>query len=157
MCFSAAIYFTTYFRLHVYGYCFHTAPGFSAVTLERYYAHAAEQDEYGVIAPWYKGLNGQCDLRVRIAAETLKRYPWIDADRAVKAAPYWLYTSHWNVDSLGTISGIRADKWLYGDFGPADDQSDEGYDKLLPVYRRSRRVFIRDHAGRIFIRIWFNR
>ena len=59
---------------------------FGATTLKKYYAHAAEQDQYGVIAPWYNGLNGQCDLRVRIAAETLKRYAWIDTDKAVVAA-----------------------------------------------------------------------
>ena len=40
-----------------------------------YYGHDAVVDSGGVIAPWYQGLNGQCDLRVRIAAETLKRYP----------------------------------------------------------------------------------
>jgi hypothetical protein len=44
----------------------------------QYFAHPATVDRYGVIAPWYQALNGQCDLRVRIAAETLKRYPWAD-------------------------------------------------------------------------------
>ena len=49
----------------------------------RYYGHEAAHDEHGVIAPWYHGLNGQCDLRVRIAAETLKRYPWTTTKDAV--------------------------------------------------------------------------
>ena len=52
-----------------------TAPVLGAVTQPRYYAHETRHDSQGVIAPWYQGLNGQCDLRVRIAAETLKRYP----------------------------------------------------------------------------------
>ena len=47
-----------------------------ATTLKHYFAHDAVEDRYGVIAPWYKGQNGQFDLRVRIAAETMKRYPW---------------------------------------------------------------------------------
>ena len=36
----------------------------AATNLPAYYAHPAVVDEYGVIAPWYQGLNGQCDLRV---------------------------------------------------------------------------------------------
>ena len=46
----------------------------------RYYGHPKVEDRYGVIAPWYHGLNGQADFRVRIAAETLKRYPWVTGD-----------------------------------------------------------------------------
>ena len=45
--------------------------GFSAEVQSRYYGHVAVHDRYGVIAPWYHGLNGQCDFRVRIAAETI--------------------------------------------------------------------------------------
>src|ERR1035437_4767914 len=52
-----------------------------------YYAHDALVDSHGVIAPWYKGLNGQCDFRVRIAAETLKRYPWTTTNTAVAEYP----------------------------------------------------------------------
>jgi len=50
--------------------------GSAATTQRRYYAHDAVEDSHGVIAPWYQGQNGQIDLRVRIAAEFLKRYPW---------------------------------------------------------------------------------
>ena len=59
-------------------YCaqFHAA---AATAKAHYYAHDAVLDSRGVIAPWYQGLNGQCDFRVRIAAETLKRYPWTTA------------------------------------------------------------------------------
>lgn len=44
-------------------------------TPRRYYGHAVVEDSHGVIAPWYGGQNGPCDSRVRVAAETLKRYP----------------------------------------------------------------------------------
>ena len=54
---------------------------------KKYFAHPAVEDRYGVIAPWYHGQNGQVDFRVRIAAETLKRYPWADKSIAVMAAP----------------------------------------------------------------------
>ena len=47
-----------------------------AKPLRKYFAHPGIEDRYGVIAPWYRGQNGQCDFR--IAAETLKRYPWAD-------------------------------------------------------------------------------
>lgn len=39
------------------------------------YAHNAVLDHYGVIPPWHQHQGGQCDLCIRIAAETLKRYP----------------------------------------------------------------------------------
>ena len=55
--------------------------------VKKYFAHPAVEDRDGVIAPWYRGQNGQCDFRVRVAAETLKRYPWTDKPVAVMAAP----------------------------------------------------------------------
>ena len=45
----------------------------AATARKHYFAHDAVEDRNGVIAPWYNGQNGQFDLRVRIAAETLKR------------------------------------------------------------------------------------
>ncbi|MDB6124766.1 MAG: Di-glucose binding within endoplasmic reticulum, partial [Pedosphaera sp.] len=54
----------------------------AATNQNRYYGHDAVWDKYGVIAPWYHGLNGQCDYRIRIAAETLKRYPWTTTNNA---------------------------------------------------------------------------
>ncbi|MCX6621115.1 MAG: hypothetical protein NTY38_08545 [Acidobacteria bacterium] len=48
-------------------------PTQGATTLRYYFGHAPVADKHGVIAPWYPGQNGQCDYRVRIAAETLKR------------------------------------------------------------------------------------
>lgn len=73
----------------------------SSATQARYYAHEAVHDKFGVIAPWYTGLNGQCDLRVRISAETLKRFPWTDRTNAVEAYPHYVFTSLWSIDSQG--------------------------------------------------------
>ncbi|MBM3887503.1 MAG: DUF4091 domain-containing protein [Verrucomicrobia bacterium] len=42
----------------------------SATVRTRNYGYEAVHDAHGVIAPWYRRLNGQCDLRVRIAGET---------------------------------------------------------------------------------------
>ncbi|HKW29437.1 MAG TPA: hypothetical protein VJT54_08885, partial [Verrucomicrobiae bacterium] len=36
----------------------------AATNLPAYYAHPTELDSYGVIAPWYHGLNGQLDERL---------------------------------------------------------------------------------------------
>jgi hypothetical protein len=47
----------------------------AAERMERYFAHPTVEDRNGVIAPWYTGQNGQFDYRVRIASETLRRYP----------------------------------------------------------------------------------
>ena len=84
----------------------------------RYFAHPAVEDRDGVIAPWYQGQNGQCDFRVRIAAETLKRYPWTDKTVAVMAAPYFVFNGHWGIQADGTIIvSPKLDDWMNADVG----------------------------------------
>ncbi len=87
------------------------------VLQKRYYAYPAVEDRHGVIAPWYKGQNGQCDFRVRIAAETLKRYPWVEPPKAVAAAPHYVYNGHWKIDPNGTITIPDLNPWDNGDLG----------------------------------------
>ena len=82
-----------------------------------YYAHDAVVDSRGVIAPWYKGLNGQCDFRVRIAAETLKRYPWTTTKTAVAAYPDYVFSGHWQITSNGIIIPKNPGDWANGDIG----------------------------------------
>jgi hypothetical protein len=89
----------------------------SAQNQPRYYAHQAVHDQYGVIAPWYNGLNGQCDWRVRIAAETLKRFPWTDASNAIAAYPHYVFTSLWAIDAQGNITPRDPGDWMNGDIG----------------------------------------
>jgi len=48
----------------------------AAETLTSYYAHPIVEDSFGVVAPWYKGRNGQLDYRVRRAAEVLLNSGW---------------------------------------------------------------------------------
>jgi len=91
-----------------------TAP---ADEMKRYYAHPVVEDAHGVIAPWYGGLNGQCDFRVRIAAETLKRYPWADNPATGLPAPHYLYNGHWRIDEDGTITPLEHRPWHNGDLG----------------------------------------
>ena len=67
----------------------------------RYFAHQAVEDRYGVIAPWYQGLNGQCDFRVRVAAETMKRYPWATKPKAGLPAPDYIYNGCWEIKPRG--------------------------------------------------------
>lgn len=83
----------------------------------RYYAHEAVLDQYGVIAPWYKQLNGQCDFRVRIAAETLKRYPWTTKENAIAVYPDYLFTSKWHIAADGKITPQNPGDWMNGDLG----------------------------------------
>lgn len=97
-----------------------TAPVFPAVaatTRPRYYAHGAVQDRDGVIAPWYLGLNGQCDYRVRLAAETLKRYPWTTLSNAVAAYPHYVFSGVWQIASNGVITPKTPSDWANGDLG----------------------------------------
>jgi len=90
----------------------------AATTQQRYFAHDAAEDTFGVIVPWYKGQNGQFDFRVRIAAETLKRYPWVDASKAPSPAPHYVYNGEWKIDKQGTITIPGSQNpWNNGDLG----------------------------------------
>jgi len=89
----------------------------ASVLQKRYYAYPAVEDRNGVIAPWYKGQNGQCDFRVRIAAETLKRYPWVTPPKAVSPAPHYVFNGHWKIDPNGTITIPDLNPWDNGDLG----------------------------------------
>ena len=89
----------------------------AASTKTHYYAHDAVVDSQGVIAPWYKGLNGQCDFRVRIAAETLKRYPWTTTNTAIAAYPDYVFSGHWQITSNGIIMPKNPGDWGNGDIG----------------------------------------
>jgi hypothetical protein len=89
----------------------------AATTQRHYYAHDAVEDKHGVIAPWYKGQNGQLDFRVRIAAETLKRYPWADTRKAVAAAPEYVFNGAWKIAPDGKITIPEIRDWANGDLG----------------------------------------
>ncbi len=88
---------------------------FGAGVQSRYYGHAAAHDEHGVIAPWYGGLNGQCDFRVRIAAETLKRYPWTSRTNAIAEYPAYVFSGFWQISSNGVITPRDPGDWGNGD------------------------------------------
>ncbi len=93
------------------------SPVEAAKVQKRYYAHPAVHDRYGVIAPWYTAQNGQLDFRVRVAAETLKRYPWTDAKAAAAAAPHFVFNGHWKIAPEGTITPVPINDWDNGDLG----------------------------------------
>jgi hypothetical protein len=89
-----------------------------AKPLGRYFAHPAVEDRSGVIAPWYRGPNGQCDFRVRIAAETLKRYPWTTAGQSAVPGPHFIFNGTWKISPEGAISINPAlPDWTNGDVG----------------------------------------
>jgi hypothetical protein len=83
----------------------------------RVYAHEARTDLFGVVAPWYRGQNGQCDFRVRIAAETLKRYPWTTAESAVAVTPHYVFSGAWQISPEGRITVPPISDWANGDLG----------------------------------------
>ena len=86
--------------------------------VKKYFAHPVVEDRDGVIAPWYRGQNGQVDFRVRIAAETLKRYPWADKDVAITPAPHFVFNSTWGIEPNGTIHvNPKLDDWMNADLG----------------------------------------
>ncbi|HOJ32844.1 MAG TPA: malectin domain-containing carbohydrate-binding protein [Candidatus Hydrogenedentes bacterium] len=95
----------------------YSSSAWTATRQSHYYAHDTVEDERGIIAPWYQGLNGQWDFRVRIAAETLKRYPWTAPDKAPTPAPEYMYNGAWDIDSDGTITVKDIDDWANGDLG----------------------------------------
>lgn len=87
----------------------------AANRLAQYYAHPANDDDHGVIAPWHKGQNGQLDERARLAIEVYKRYPWVGYDMAVQAAPDFVYNSHWSITDDGEIGIPPTTDWMCGD------------------------------------------
>jgi hypothetical protein len=94
---------------------FASGPARGSTNLPSYYAHPVVLDAEGVIAPWYHGLNGQLDERLNIAVNVYKRYPWVDRPKAVRAAPDFVYNSHWSIDADGTIRIPPTTDWMCGD------------------------------------------
>jgi hypothetical protein len=88
-----------------------------ATKLHHYYGHDTVEDGNGVIAPWYRGQNGQFDLRVRIAAETMKRYAWVGRDKAVIPGPEFVFNGTWKINEEGGISIPEEKDWANGDVG----------------------------------------
>jgi Malectin domain len=91
--------------------------GSAATTQNHYFGHKTVQDKFGVIAPWYKGQNGQFDFRVRVAAETMKRYPWVTKNQAAMAAPAYVYDGTWKINRQGKITVVPEKDWANGDLG----------------------------------------
>lgn len=89
----------------------------AAETLPHYFGNPAVADRHGVIAPWYRGQNGQFDHRIRIAAETMKRYPWTGPPKAAVSAPDYVFNGHWNIDQDGAITPAVPRDWDDGDLG----------------------------------------
>jgi len=84
----------------------------------KYFGHPAVEDRWGVISPWYCGQNGQVDFRIRVAAETLKRYPWAEKPPAVMDAPHFVFNGHWGIKPDGTIVVTpKLSDWDNGDVG----------------------------------------
>src|SRR5688572_14659035 len=106
----------------------------AAEVAKKYFAHDAVHDKHGVIAPWYTGQNGQSDFRVRVAAETLKRYPWVTKDKAVGIAPEYAFNSTWNISADGTITIPRMEDWIDGDRGQMSARTIAGW---VAYYRYS--------------------
>lgn len=92
-----------------------TGPVCAATVQPHYYAHEAVHDAHGVIAPWYRGLNGQCDFRVRVAAETLKRYPWTSRTNAIAEYPAYVFSGFWQISTNGVITPRDPGDWGNGD------------------------------------------
>lgn len=89
----------------------------AATVQSRYYARPPKHDRHGVIAPWYAEQNGQLDFRIRVAAETLKRYPWVLPPQSVAPAPHYVFSGHWKIAPEGTITPLATNDWDTGDLG----------------------------------------
>lgn len=92
-------------------------PALAATTQDHYYAHETVEDQYGVIAPWYNGQNGLVDYRVRVAAEFLKRYPWVAPPDSVMAGPHWVFNARVDLEPGGTINVLPATDQMNGNLG----------------------------------------
>lgn len=93
------------------------ASAFGQVVAKRYYAHETVEDKFGVIAPWYKGQDGQLNFRIRIAGETLKRYPWALPPQSLVPVPHFIPNGTWRIATDGTITIPPLNDWDNGDLG----------------------------------------
>ena len=105
-----------------------------ATTQKHYFAHDTVEDRNGVIAPWYTEQNGQFDMRVRIAAETIMRYPWTQPGSAIAVVPQYVLNGTWNITPEGAISIPHLDDWTNGDLG---QMAGREMDSLISYYRYS--------------------
>jgi hypothetical protein len=83
----------------------------AAETMDRYFAHKTVEDEHGVIAPWYRQQNGQLDYRIRIAAETFRRYEWVGPPKAAGIAPGYAFNNTWSISPEGKITLPDIGNW----------------------------------------------
>ena len=120
--------------LTVIGLAGQIGPSLAATVQARYYAHPARHDQHGVVAPWYPGLNGQCDFRVRIAAETLKRYPWTSRTNAIAEYPAYVFSGFWQISSNGVITPRDPGDWGNGDLS---QRATSIFNGLVDYYRYS--------------------
>jgi hypothetical protein len=98
--------------------CAACASAADAKPAKKYFAHPVVEDRYGVIAPWYRGQNGQCDFRVRISEETLKRYPWTEPGKSAMPGPHYIFNGWWTIKPDGAISvDYNLKDWDNGDVG----------------------------------------
>ena len=54
---------------------------------------------------------------MRIAADTLRRYPWLDSTRSPAVAPEYLLSSYWSISPDGAIRTRPLNEWMNGDRG----------------------------------------
>jgi len=109
----------------------------------RYYAHEAVLDEHGVIAPWYTGPNGQIDERIRVAAETLKRYPWTPPGKAPRELPEYMWSGAWKIAPDGAITIPQISDWANGDLG---QRAAYVLGSLIDYYRYSGEAWAIEHV-----------
>ncbi len=107
-------------------------PSTAATTQKHYFAHEAVTDRHGVIAPWYQGQNGLVDYRVRVAAEFLKRYPWVGTDHSIMPGPHWVFNARVDLDQRGKITVLPATDSMNGNLG----QRFKYITEALPRYYR---------------------
>lgn len=103
--------------MSTFALCLFQLTGLAAAWQNHYYAYPAVEDANGVIAPWYTGQNGQLDYRVRIAAETLKRYPWALPPKSPMPAPEYVFNGTWQISAEGDITIPELRDWDNGDLG----------------------------------------
>ena len=79
----------------------------------QYFAHQKNEDNYGIITPWYTGQNGQLDERVKVSARVLKRFPW--TTKTDPAVPHYIPGGQATVSKEGKVQIIEETDKTNGD------------------------------------------
>ena len=100
--------------------------------VKKYFAHPAVEDRDGVIAPWYRGQNGQCDFRVRDRGRDAQALSLGRQGRGRHGGAAFRLHRNVGIKPDGTILvSPKLDNWMFADVGQRSVSTLFGNDPII--------------------------